>query len=107
LYLGQCVGPCAQDKITEARVEAERALANAFQKHALAAGLSEWAGQVIGTSGATWFGGVELSPAINTSALVSMDLKQIRPGLERVVVWCIAIWSCCTLPEIPSRNWLT
>jgi hypothetical protein len=77
---------CEQGQITEARVEAERALAKALQKHAAAAGLPEWAGQVIGTTGATWFGGVELSPAINTTTTVPADGQQIEPGLERMVV---------------------
>jgi hypothetical protein len=78
--------PCAQDQITEVRVEAEHALANAFQQHAEAVGLSEWAGQVIGTSDASWFGGVVLSPAPNNTNLVSMDVQQLDLGLDRVVV---------------------
>jgi hypothetical protein len=65
---------------------AERVLTNAFQKHAEAAGLSEWAGQVFGTNGAPWFGGIELSPTINTTTPVSADVQQIDPGLDRVVV---------------------
>jgi hypothetical protein len=35
------------------------------------------AGQVIGTGDATLFGVVELSPAINTTAVVPVDVQQI------------------------------
>jgi hypothetical protein len=79
--------------MTEARVEAEHALASAFQQHAEAAGLSAWAGQVIGHGDATWFGGLELSPASNTTTPVSVDVQQIEPGLELVVV-CFMADSC-------------
>jgi hypothetical protein len=84
---------CLQEKITEATVEAERALSNALQHYAEVAGLSEWAGQVIGASDASWFGGVELSPAINTTTFASMQVQQLQPGLERVLVWFNLTWS--------------
>jgi hypothetical protein len=84
--LCQCTNPCEQDQITEARVEAEHALAKALQQHAEAVGLSAWAGQVIGTTGATWFGGVQLSPAFNTTTPVSLDVQQLDSGLDHVVV---------------------
>jgi hypothetical protein len=80
------MNPCEQDTITEARVEAEHALANALQQYAAAAGLSEWAGQMLGTGSTTWFGGIELSPAMNTTAIASVDVQQMEPGLDRVVV---------------------
>jgi hypothetical protein len=72
--------------MTEARVEAEHALGNALQQHAEAVGMSEWAGQVIGTGRVAWFGGIELSPSINTTTVVSMDVQQMQPGLDRVLV---------------------
>jgi hypothetical protein len=65
---------------------AEHAVAKAFQQHSEAVGLSAWAGQVIGSTGPTWFGGVELSPAINTTAPVSVDVQQLDSGLDHVMV---------------------
>jgi hypothetical protein len=41
---------------------------------------------VVVTAGATWFGGVELSPAIQTTAPVSVDVQQLDSGLDHVVV---------------------
>jgi hypothetical protein len=99
--------PCEQHKITEARVQAERAIANTFQRHADAVGLSAWARRVIGTGDATWFGGVELSPAISTTALVSIDVQQIEPGLDRVVVCFTFISSVCTVLERLAPDWWT
>jgi hypothetical protein len=75
-----------QDRLTEARVEAERALAKALQQHAERIGLSAWAGQAIDTGRGTWFGGLELSPSINATASVSMDVQELEPGLDRVLV---------------------
>jgi hypothetical protein len=77
---------CSQDKFTEATVEAERALANALQQYAEVDGLSKWADQLICASDASWFGGMELSPAMNNRATASMDVQHIEPGLDRVVV---------------------
>jgi hypothetical protein len=86
MHLAGTEKPCDQDRMTEASVEAEHALGNALQQLAEAAGLSEWAGQVIATGRGTWFGGIELSPSINTTTGVSMDVQQMQPGLDRVLV---------------------
>jgi hypothetical protein len=96
-----------QDKITDARVEAERALAKALQQHAEGAGLAAWEGQVIGTSGATWFGGLVLSTAMNTTDVASMDVQEMEPGLDRLVVCLNAIWSSLHIVESLACNCLT
>jgi hypothetical protein len=54
-------------------------------------GLSEWAGQMLGTGNTTWFGGIELRPPVNTTAIASLDVQQMKPGLDRVVVCFIVI----------------
>jgi hypothetical protein len=84
---------CLQDQMTEATVEAELALAGALQQYAEVAGLSEWAGQVIRAGNASWFGGVELRPAMNTTAVASMHVQLMEPGLDRVEVCFRLTWS--------------
>jgi hypothetical protein len=86
-----------QDKITEVRVQAERALANAMQQHAAAAGMSDWAGQVIDAAGDWWFGGFELkSLGPNATTIASMQVEQMEAGLERVVVRSLPKMCCAT-----------
>jgi hypothetical protein len=76
-----------QDKITDARVHAERALAAAMQQHASGAGMSEWARQVIDRAGTKWFGGMHLqSLGPNTTAVASTSVKQLEESLELITV---------------------
>lgn len=76
-----------QNRITEARVAAERAISNSLQEYASSVGLGEWAGQLIGAApGEGRFGGIELSPAFNTTNFASMDVESLESGQERVVV---------------------
>jgi hypothetical protein len=46
---------------------------------------------MLGTDNATWFGGIELSPAMNTTAIASVDVQQMEPGLDLVLVCFIVI----------------
>jgi hypothetical protein len=41
---------------------------------------------MLGTGSATWFGGAELSPSMNTTTIASVDVQQMEPGLDRVDV---------------------
>jgi hypothetical protein len=41
---------------------------------------------MLGAGNVTWFGGIELSPSLNTTAVASMDVQLMEPGLDRVVV---------------------
>ena len=75
----------AQAKVTEARSQAQAALAEALQEHAGPSGMPEWAEQLLYETEAR-FGGVVLSQATNTSALASMNVTQIEPALDRIVV---------------------
>jgi hypothetical protein len=46
---------------------------------------------MLGTGHATWFGGIELRPSVNTTAIASVDVQQMETGLDRVVVCFIVI----------------
>lgn len=79
-------------------MEAERALANTLQNHAASLGLAEWAGQVIGAApGEGWFGGIELSPAHNTTIFASMEVEQMESGQQLVVVRFVAVHMRCNV----------
>ena len=76
-----------QNRISEAAVASERALAAALQDHAETLGLPEWAGQVItNAAGEQWFGGVELKPSNIEGMLELSDSEEIEPGLHRIQV---------------------
>lgn len=85
-----------QDELTEARIQAERAIAGAMQQDTAATGLSEWADQRVNISQGAfstiampfeWFGGVELSPASSqVPTSVSLDIQALATGVELVKV---------------------
>lgn len=89
--------------MTEARVAAERALAEAMQQYATDMGMYEWAGQVISMGDSNWFGGVELSPVSNNMLEASRNLQQLEPGLEFVQV---CAWMCHVLACGPGSDLL-
>ena len=83
---------CVQTQITEARVHAERALASKMQSYAVTAGLTEWAGQTVGIDqsdsidASAWFGGLELSAEVNSSASASVNVELVEPGVDFIEV---------------------
>lgn len=87
--------------ITEARVHAEWALATEMQHHASSIGLAEWAGQIVSavqsdeSSVSVWFGGIELSPEVNSSAPAHVDIQLLSTGVELLEV-CHVAGSCIT-----------